>query len=389
MHGTMMFLGERRANVGANGPEIVYVSKFSPSQSGVALYADTFLRVLSPFGRVESIQAPAEPHVAQRFRAALRGLLGAATGVPHSVRLIHVELSGRSLFEFYFALGTLVRGRRPLVVITCHDVPAIVGPPMLFAALDRRGLRRIGMMLSRLFGSRLEQWLLEGTDAVATLTEEGAMALERSAGRHVYALPHVVAPEPAPQEKEPLIFIPGPVDDVDGISAVVQTVTGLKLPDRWRVVVGVCAPHTRATVFRRLDGGQAPSVDFLGLVDESTLFRLYHRARFVVRLRAQQGANRLAASSPLMLALAAGCVCITNDDRAGARELEHLGLVIRVPEPAQTLAQLLVNPGKWRTPAELVEGIRAYSGLEATVRRYSGLLDEIGFAARDRTVSGR
>jgi len=66
-----------------------------------------------------------------------------------------------------------------------------------------------------------------------------------------------------------------------------------------------------------------------------------------------------------------------------------MGLVIRVREPAQTLQQLLVNPGNWRTPEELVEGIRAYSGLETTGRRYADLLGDIGFGDREGAVAGR
>ena len=66
MRATMTILGRGRPHDGAKGSDLVYVSKFSPSQSGVALYADTFLRVLSAFGRVEPIKAPAAPQAAQR-----------------------------------------------------------------------------------------------------------------------------------------------------------------------------------------------------------------------------------------------------------------------------------------------------------------------------------
>jgi hypothetical protein len=242
------------------------------------------------------------------------------------------------------------------------------------------------MTLSRLLGRRLEAWVLVKADALAALTDEGAAALEHSAGRRVYALPHVVAPEAAPAEKERLIFIPGYVDDADGIAAVVQAVLELNLSERWRVVVGASSAEARAAVLRSLDVDQASIVDFLGLVDEAQLFGVYRRARFVVRFRARGGANRLAASSPLIHALAAGCMCITDDDRAGARELERLDLVIRAPEPARRLQQLLVEPEEWRSPDELVRGIDAYSGLEAIVHRYGALLHDIGFwsASADR-----
>ena len=218
---------------------IGYVSKFPPSPSGIALYASTFERVLQRFGPVERITAPADPRQSQRLGWSVRGFVrGLRDG--HSLRYaaIHVELGGRSLFEFYYALGVLSSRRTPLS-ITCHDTPSLVGQPCLFTVLDRRGLRRLGALLSSSLGGTWEKRLVAGAENVLCLTGAGAGALAERFGRRVSSIPHVVDdPGPLP-EKADRVFLPGYVSDPGTITAVVSAVAGLNRDTgtTWQVVV--------------------------------------------------------------------------------------------------------------------------------------------------------
>ena len=77
----------------------------------------------------------------------------------------------------------LLRRNRPWLVVTCHDVPSLVGATMLFRALDRRGLRRIGWWASQSVGRALERRVMKGLDTVLTLTRSGERVLGQEHGR--------------------------------------------------------------------------------------------------------------------------------------------------------------------------------------------------------------
>ncbi|WP_434966163.1 hypothetical protein [Janibacter indicus] len=300
----------------------VYVSKFPPSPSGIGLYAAVFEQVLARLGEVRRHPAPAEPIDSQRLSAALRGMgEGWRQGRRSPDEHIHVELSGRALFEFYYAVGALTAGAA--VTVTTHDLPSVVGSPMLFTGLDRRVLRRLGGLLSTLIGHRLERYVLRRALAVCTLTTAGAEWLRTTYGVPAVSLGHVVD-SPTPMAKERIIFCPGYIGDADPIRQLLNVI-GKKNPE-WRILVGATTQQAADSISDLLKGGRI-SASMMGDLDEESLLGTFARSQVVVRVRNHGGANTLAASGPLAWSVARGCTVITNDTRPGAEELEGLGLI--------------------------------------------------------------
>ena len=342
---------EREARPLTGGPPnaqtIGYVSKFPPSPSGIALYASVFEQVLKKLGKVERVPAPANPRDSQRLASSLRGFVqGFRDCRTRRYSAIHVELGGRSLFEFYYALGAL-QSRRTPVSITCHDTPSVVGQPCLFTILDRRGLRRVGTLLSSSVGAIWERRLIYGAQDILCLTRAGADALSQRFVRQVRAVAHVVD-DPGPlTEKEDRIFLPGYLSNSEAIAAAVSVTAGLNRDNgtTWKVVVGACPPNVEANLRARLPADQAAIVTYAGFQTEDELLQEFRRARVVVRIRRASGEdNSFAASGPLAWAAARGCVILTNDSRAGAQELAALGLAIYSPKnPLQDLPDALAE----------------------------------------------
>ena len=301
-------------------PALRYLSKLPPSPSGIGLYAREFLAALRATRlEVQVCRAPADPAVSQEFRQALAGFrLGRRLGA--DAIPLHVELSGRALFEFYAALGCLSRRDHPAVSITCHDAPSVAGAVLLFRGLDRRGLRRLTLACSTRLGFQLERRVVSRAEVVVALTAAGAGALQRRHGRPVTHIPHLVPSFP-PGHKDPCVFLPGYLGDAERIAALVAMVLEAA-PTGWTVRIGSCPDETRALL------SDEPRVSFTGHLDEDALLAEFARAALVVRDRPDQpDANAFAASGPLSWALASGCHCLTNDRRAGAQELAALGLV--------------------------------------------------------------
>ena len=350
---------------------VLYVSKFPPSSSGVALYATVFEQVLARLGPVRRVSAPSDPVDSQRLGAAVRGywlgLRAARSGVEH----VQVELSGRALFELYFCAGLLRRRRRPSLSVTCHDLPSIVGGSCLFTLLDVRGLRRVGMALSRSIGARTERRVLSRAEAVFALTRSGAEYLSNRTGRAAHRLGHVVD-EPAAVSKDRAIFVPGPVghalarelDDV--IAAAIAAA-----PDggRWSVLVGRCDEDTARLLRSR--SGDRIDIHLVGYVSEADLLDMFSRAALVVRLTGgYDGGNSMAASGPLSWAVSRGCVCVTDDARAGARELEQLGLIALVPDPARALREVLATWESQPNASEIAGRAQHEMGVHAVSDRF-------------------
>ena len=224
---------------------IAHVSVFPPSGSGVGLYASIFDLVLREFGSVSRVTAPVSPRAAQTLRSAAHGLI---TGLGPRLRdldIVHVELSGRALHQFYLAWALTVGPRRALLVLTCHDMPSLVGWPMLFAELERRPARRLAKLMSTTVGRRLERRLLARCDIAIALTEDGADELRRRAGTAA-ALPHVVD-RTEPGAKERRVFVPGYVSEPAVVAAVADVVhrEADRTSAEWRLVVGSTDPQTR------------------------------------------------------------------------------------------------------------------------------------------------
>lgn len=326
-------------------PALLYLSKLPPSPSGIGLYADEFVAALrAAHVNVEVYAAPPDPLATQRWRQAVVGFrLGRCWGV--GPKPLHIELSGRALFEFYAGLGFLTRANHPNLSLTCHDAPSVAGAVLLFRFLDRRGLRRVGLGLSQRVGPWLTRRVVSQADAVFALTAEGARELAVNYRRPITHLPHVV-PQREPHQKEPAVFLPGYLGSPAASTALARVILAVA-PLNWTVRIGACSDEVRAEL------GREPRVTFTGFLDESALLSEFDRASLVVRERpTEEGANSLAASCPLSWAVAAHCHCITNDQRAGARELADLGLVHLTNDVSASVRAYFADPPdpSWTPP---------------------------------------
>ena len=363
-----------RASSDRSDRTVAHVSSFPPSPSGVALYAAVFDQVLSGFGTVERVIAPADPKESQSLRSALRGLMLGLGPRLREADVVHLELSGRALYQFYAALGLTVGRRRGLLAITCHDAPSVVGWTLLFTGIDRRPFRRVAQRASSSLGHRLENRLLSRCDVIVALTEEGATELGRRAPTAV-PLPHVVG-RVRHLAKEPRVFVPGYVSDPDVVASVADVVAR-RAPVggvSWRLVVGSTDAHTRREIERRLTPEAHEVTHFAGHQSEEELLAEFARAFIVVRPVDGTRGNSLAASGPLGWAASRGCLCLTDDARSGARELADHSLVIRASSLPTELSDLL---DRWPDHAGVrarAERAQSLLGIEAVSERYGAIL---------------
>lgn len=342
---------------------IRYVSKFPPSPSGVALYAAVFADVLSMEAEVRRLDAPSLPADSQSLKEAVKGFVAGYRLGRGETDHVYVELSGRALFEFYFCLGLSISAERISYEVTCHDSPSVVGASMLFRVLDRRGLRRVGVWLSKTLGIRLENRVLLRAERVWCLTRAGARTLETRYHVPVMVLPHVVgAFRPRPKEHE--VFIPGPLHDPDLVSHVLA-----RSRTTWPIVIGNCTEEVERAV--RAVVGDRAQLTFTGFVDEAALLEHFDRAAVVLRIRGTgDEGNQCAASGPLSWAAGRGCLCITDDPRAGATELAEEGLVILSDDLGKSLDEVTASftPERSQAIAERAASLMGV-GAVAAVRR--------------------
>ena len=337
---------------------VLYVSKFPPSRSGVALYASVFEKVLQRLTPVRRLAAPSDPEISQSLRQALRGLLLGFRLDLSSIDRVHVELSGRALFEFYFCLGLTARpsSRTPLD-ITCHDSPSVAGATVLFRELDRPRLRRFGMVMSGIIGRRLEHRVMRRASTVWALTKAGAEALQLQYHVPVYDMPHVVDEKPG-IVKHRHIFVPGPLADAAPLVAVIT-----RMSSQWPLVIGHCTSDVEEAV-RTAVAGRFP-LSFTGFLDEQRLLEQFASAAVVLRVRGSlDSGNKLAASGPLSWAVSRGCLCITDDSRAGALELAHLRLVSR-PDNLPVALDAAVRSFTDKKASAIASQAREVMGIEA------------------------
>lgn len=304
---------------------ITYVSKFPPTGSGIGLYASVFEGALARLGRVHRRGAPSDPRESQRFTSALRGMADAYQDTRmERTSHIHVELSGRSLYEFYYAVTAVRLGRS--LTLTLHDLPSIVGPSLLFSGLDQPGLRRVGTQLSRTLGKRLEQYLLRNSASLMALTRQGADWLTKAGNSNAHYIGHVID-SPVHVDKEPIVFCPGYIGDHEPILALAEMMLN-KFPE-WSLYIGTMSQTTQDHIHANIHGNDG-KVHQTGELSECELLDLFAKAAVVVRPRKPgSGANSLAASGPLAWAVSRGCHVITNDERAGATELAEYGLLVQ------------------------------------------------------------
>jgi Glycosyl transferase 4-like domain len=362
-------------------PSIVHVTKIPPSPSGVALYATVFRRVLETLGEITVLPASPTPRSTQSLSAAVRGLALGLRFRKRPVRLVHVELSGRGLFEFFFLVGLTFRERATRVAVTCHDAPSLAGQVFLFAGLDRKGLRRLGALASRHAGRPLERRVLRRSDAVLVLTRLGAEELESIYGVPVSYMPHISYPCDPPPSKDRLIFVPGYFDRAEPVLRILRDVV---YDSDWKLAFGACSSGTRSEIeveARRL--GLAERVESAGFVSEANLLAFFARASVVVRVCGRgDEAGRLAASGPLIWAASFGCLTATDDPRAGARELASIGLTVQSNDLAGALVLLVPSAEDPSEVRSRIDAATRYCGYDAV---WSAYCRALGFAPDELT----
>ena len=334
---------------------------------------------------MQRLAAPSEPRDSQRLAAAAAGLIKGLRTSHDQVGLVHVELGGRGLFELYFALGLTIRRTRPALVLTCHDPPSLVGASMLFTVLDKRPWRRLGMLLSNTLGMRCEDRVLARAAGVIALTHQGANTLAMRVGREVSWIPLIITggDRSALSRNTPIVFVPGYVNDAARIVDLVRALPPCTLDQpSWLLTVGAGGKELERHVRTSIESHEQERVRFLGYMSEPDLDKHFCEATIVVRLHNAGGhnGNPLAASGPLGWALAHGCICVTNDDRAGARDLESAGLVLRTSEPARALAELLRRPIADGEHERIFDAAQRFAGVPVVARQYRAVLANAGIA---------
>lgn len=323
---------------------MVYLAKPLPSDSGIALYSALFSEALSSLGDVRVVRAPRNAADSQGLLATIR-TTAALVRVTRRLGpdLVHVELAGRCLAEFYSALAVSALVRRTTLSVTVHDAPAVTGAAFLFRFADRRGFRRIPMWASRRWGQRVEKWLLRRAE-VFTLSDRGARSLSDAfAVRKPVTLPHVV-PAPLLDADQPHgrhIFLPGYIRSGVLAADFLKVALAAEALRGWTFSIGDGDAETMRLLrgeVRRLNAEER--VRFLGHQEHLGFLAAFSVATVTVRLGGDGGRVTDAVSGPAVYAMAAGSVLITDDGRGIRDYLEDGGNAIVVSTAAQGVSRL-------------------------------------------------
>jgi hypothetical protein len=333
---------------GTEPVRLVHVRKELPSYSGVARYAEQFAAVAKdvvddyqPFG------TGGDPVATRR----LRTIVATARRLDrhcrrHGPTHVWVELSGGAAAELWAVAALLYRRRRPVVVATLHDPPAVTGGPFAFPRWDRRPLRRLAAITAPL-GRRVERALLDRLDLAVCLSGAGRDALVAAVGpRQLPAVlpPFFGAPDPHPSAATPVVFLPGPLSSTE--------------QDRLIGALDGCPGPMHLRIGLHAGGPLRPSrhrLDDLGELDQDGLTAAYRSADAVIRLWEPDDVrygwgNTNAVSGTVIDAVAAGALVITNCARGGEEWVDEAGGV-NLPRDADPAAHLpaLLAPAAVRT----------------------------------------
>jgi hypothetical protein len=319
-------------------PLIVHVTKVPPSSSGIARHAGPFDSALDRLGDRETIGLGLDAPETQRIAIVL-GLVRRVTARLRSVPadLVVIDLSGRALAEFFSAcrVAAMRARRRPVVWLVVHDAPELVGAPMLFSFLDRKGGRRFGMALSRSVGRILERWLVRRADAVLALSELGAAALrQRYHSGRVWSIPHP-AELLTNAPKQPVVYCPATLTASDLVPTLQAFESGALPPETTLRVGNLPAADQRQVERWCRSMRMTNRVEFTRFLDQNGLDESFATAAVVVRHSdaPARPANWAAASGPLVSALAAGCAVLSTSPRGSLRCLEIAGCeLVAAPE---------------------------------------------------------
>ena len=369
--------------------KVVYVTKLPPSRSGVARYADRFALVLQRLGHVRVITSGNEAPETQQVLRIVRVVAATLRALWQNPDLIVFEISWGAVAEMYAAaLSILLRRERRLIVwLTVHDVPALTGGLFRIGWLRKRGrLLRVAAFLSKHVGVRIERWVLNRADVVVCLSSVGARALQDAwaLDRHVGTV-HFVADVATDTSEREQIFLPGPVQ----LSAATEVFAALAaIPSDLPVVVGFCDADTQSALQQRASSlGLGARLRFAGFLGQDELVQTYRASLIVVHWYARSDArermsNKAACSGPVIDAIAAGSVLITNAAR-GAREYLAEGSagydLVEAPDSLRpVLALLLTSPPAARDGRQrALEYARGTLSVSAVAQEVRSRLNEL------------
>lgn len=377
------------------------------SGSGLAQYAAAYDELLEEQGvDVVTVNQPASGAAAPlNSLADVRSYVAKAKAAARGCDLVHVELGGGALREFY-AILALRRCGIPLVV-TVHDPPGAVWYPFLFDVFRRR--RRLGLAMRLMavpFARALDRWALTHVALIGTTTNAGVRSLQQSFPQvrdRIVRLdyPCRVAPRKlqprnrAPGEPLKLAFhghwMPG-----KGIETLLEAVAGLRTEgiavtlslyggtsaaagERWTSAY-------RASVLQRIaDLKLADVVSIEGYVPDSELLETLGRHDAVVLpyqvVRAGHRKFVVSTSAAAHDAILAGVPVVCSTARAMTELIEHEvnGLVFDgTPEGLMARLRSLVED------AALVEGLRI--GAVRTAQRLRAVQAQRPYGAMYRGV---
>jgi polysaccharide biosynthesis protein PslF len=327
-------------------------------RSGIAHYAERYRRAV----RSEGVEIGALTPTAGATLADLRRYARRVVATAGEFDVVHAELGGASLAEYYAALAVARRPGMPPLVLTAHDPPRLVWRPLHTAAVAGRRPLEAATLLADPFARRADRALARRTAAVLTLSALGAQRL-----RSLLAAPLInVLPYPAPGEAPPLNSPPANRDLVlgfhgywyggKGLETLLRAVAALRADpaaaDVRLLLWG--APPTAATVTtdrRRLDIlaaidrlGLTAAVDVLGPLDEddvpSSLATCHAIVLPYVQPRTMPGLASI--SSAALDALAAGVPVVATGVRAMSETVrDGIDGLLVAPDDAEALTGAL------------------------------------------------
>jgi len=395
---------------------LALLSPLPPEQTGIADYAAHLRRALND-ADVDVLT----PLLGQR---PLDSLAAAQRWVAERdwsrVDVVHAELGGGRISEFYVLAALARLPHRPALSATAHDPERLVWRPVHAAwpAIERLpGLPRLARQALAVLSDPHTVWaerrLARRLDGLVTLTQTGAARLSRRMGvprERISVIPHGTLP--IPPEPLPLLtplrllyfgFIyagKGIEDLIDALGRVLAahpdwadrvrlTIAGGTAPD---ITFGAQTSYLDSLRQRVERRGLAACVDWELDVDARDIPRVvqahhamvlpYRESRKLSLLGQMRGT-----SGALAWAIACGRGAITSDARSFAEEIQHgNGDAFKqgdVAALAQRIEQLLADPdraGVWaRQAAELarartwaVTGERFRSHFQSAIERHTG-----------------
>ncbi|MHB1834125.1 MAG: glycosyltransferase, partial [Solirubrobacteraceae bacterium] len=170
--------------------------------SGIARYAARFRNEIGRAGvRVEVLSPRLDtPNAVARIGAYCRSAVAASAA---GFDIVHAELGGASLGEFYAALAVCKqRGQSPAVCLTLHAPPRAIWWPFYVECIRERRVLRAAVALGLRHPAReLESLLIRSAGHVFVLSEAARAAVRAGIGA---AKPEIsVIPFAAPTERMP------------------------------------------------------------------------------------------------------------------------------------------------------------------------------------------